>query len=160
MPDFIAKADIYRVEFKSAAGHRPIAPRSPTPWPAGPAPCTLSRPGRRNGSCQPAPATDRSPAATLRRGGIPNEAELSGFSSVAEGIPKLNRPKAIPTGIGQVIAIGISVDTQRGVDTQRPVDTPRIAAPCVPRAMPSTSYPVPSIDRMGIGRANGQQSTC
>ena len=29
MPDFNAKADIYRVEFKSAAGHRPIAPLRP-----------------------------------------------------------------------------------------------------------------------------------
>ena len=29
MPDFNAKADIYRVEFKSAAGHRPIAPSKP-----------------------------------------------------------------------------------------------------------------------------------
>jgi hypothetical protein len=29
MPDFTAKADIYRVEFKSSAGHRPIAPSKP-----------------------------------------------------------------------------------------------------------------------------------
>jgi hypothetical protein len=29
MPDFNAKADIYRVEFKSAAGHRPNAPSKP-----------------------------------------------------------------------------------------------------------------------------------
>jgi hypothetical protein len=29
MPDFNAKGDIYRVEFKSAAGHRPIAPSKP-----------------------------------------------------------------------------------------------------------------------------------
>jgi hypothetical protein len=29
MPDFNAKADIYRAEFKSAAGHRLIAPSKP-----------------------------------------------------------------------------------------------------------------------------------